>query len=335
MHSDYTVVGMQRAPCSGAAVEAYMAIDLSNCLVIGISSRALFDLEAENRLFEEQGLEAYSEYQLAHENEPLAPGTGFHLIKALLDLNVRAAAGRRLIEVIVASRNSPDTGLRVFNSIREHGLDITRAAFSGGEGLSPYLGAFDVDLFLSKSGDDVQKAVDSGVPAALIYDPPHGFDPDRDQIRLAFDADAVVFSEHSEQIFREQGLDAFSEYERVNARTPLQEGPFAKLLKTLSYLQKDLNPMQAPVRIAIVTARNSPAHERVIRTLRTWGVRVDSAFFLGGVSKDRILRAFRAHIFFDDQDRHLEGASRWVPSARVPYPTGSRLAAGGNDRAPE
>lgn len=304
-----------------------MAADLSNCLVIGISSRALFDLEEENRIFEEHGLEAYSRYQRDHEDDVLAPGTAFHLVKGLLELN-RRRRGAPLIEVIVVSRNSPDTGLRVFNSIHAHQLGITRAAFAGGENMAPYLQPFNVDLFLSRSEADVQTAIDGGTPAALIYDPPASFDADSDQIRIAFDADAVVFSDQAEQIYREQGLEAFAEHERTHAKEPLPEGPFAKLLKTLALLQRDLPPEDAPVRIGIVTARDSPAHERVIRTLRAWDVRVDSAFFLGGLPKEPVLRAFRAHIFFDDQDKHLAAASRHVPAARVPYRSDSPLVAG-------
>lgn len=307
-----------------------MGFDLSNCLVIGISSRALFDLERENEIYEQEGLEAYIRYQLEHENEVLDPGTGFHLIRALLEINRQS--DRRLIEVIIISRNSPDTGLRVFNSIDHHGLDVTRAAFSGGEDIAPYLAAFNVDLFLSRSASDVQAAVDAGFPAAIIYDPPSRFDTESGQIRIAFDADAVLFSEESEAIYRNEGLEAFARHERAKAQEPLAEGPFAKLLKTLSYLQNDLPGGRSPVRIAIVTARNSPAHERVIRTLRNWGVRVDSAFFLGGVSKDEVLKAFRAHIFFDDQDQHLAAASRVVPAARVPYKSGSALSSPSRER---
>ncbi len=300
-----------------------MALDLTNCLVIGISSRALFDLERENEIFENRGLAAYSQFQREHEDQVLAPGTGFHLIRALLELNRLGNA--RLIEVIVISRNSPDTGLRVYNSINRHGLDITRAAFSGGENIAPYLAAFNVDLFLSRSDSDVQSAVDAGFPAALIYDPPRDFDTQSGNIRIAFDADAVVFSEESEANYRAEGLEAFAQHERDLAQEPLPEGPFAKLLKTLSHIQNNLAGERTPVRIAIVTARNSPAHERVIRTLRGWGVRVDSAFFLGGLSKDEVLKAFQAHIFFDDQDKHIAQASKVVPAARVPYKSGSAL----------
>ncbi len=300
-----------------------MAYTLSNLLVIGISSRALFDLEEENQVFQEEGVERYIEYQLAHENDVLRPGTAFSLIQGLLALNHRAE--RRLVEVIVTSKNSPDSGLRIYKSIEHYGLDITRAAFVGGETLAPYLAAFDVDLFLSKFEPDVQSAIDAGFAAALLYAPPEQFNPDTDQIRIAFDGDAVLFSDESEAIYKHYGLEAFCENERRNADKPLPEGPFAKLLKTLSILQQDLDPIHPPIRIALVTARSSPAHERVIKTLRNWGVRVDAAFFLGGLPKQQVLQAFGAHIFFDDQEVHLGLAAAVVPSARVPYPTGSAL----------
>lgn len=297
--------------------------DLQQSLVIGISSRALFDLEEANNLFEREGVEAYRAYQRRHEDRVLAPGTAFHLVEALLRLN--RFSDRRLVEVIVMSRNDPDTGLRIFHSINEHGLDITRSAFTGGDALAPYLGAYHVDLFLSKSEADVQGAIDAGVAAAQLYEPPTDFDPDRDQIRIAFDADAVLFSEEAERVYKERGLQAFVAHEREHARRPLPAGPFAKLLRTLAFIQKGLNTERAPVRIAIVTARDSPAHERVIRTLRQWDVNVDEAFFLGGLPKHNVLRAFRAHIFFDDQHMHVDLASRGVPAGRVPYRSDSPL----------
>jgi len=187
------------------------------------------------------------------------------------------------------------------------------------------LNAFNVDLFLSKSDEDVQAAVDSGIAAAVLYAPPEAQTLEGEQIRIAFDADAVIFSEESEHIFKTQGLDAFLAHEKANVNTPMKEGPFAKLLMTLSFLQQHFPKGESPVRIAIVTARNSPAHERVVQTLRTWGVTVDEAFFLGGLSKDQILQAYQAHIFFDDQETHLKDTAKLVPSGKVPYKTGSPL----------
>lgn len=306
-------------------------MDLDACLVIGISSRALFDLEEEDRVYQSQGVDGYRKYQRQHEDAPLKPGTAFPLIQAFLRLNA-FNCDRRLVEVIVMSRNSPDTGLRIFKAIKHHGLDITRAAFSEGKSVAPYLKPFRVDLFLSKLQNDVQAAIDSGVAAAQLYTPPADFDPEKNTIRIAFDADAVVFSEDSEFIYKSQGLDAFTKHEEENADTPLAEGPFAKFLKTLALLQHSEDFEIPPVRLAIVTARNSPAHERVIKTLRKWDVYVNEAFFLGGLPKTEILKAFNAHIFFDDQHTHVDPASAVVPSGRVPYGSESKLHSKESDR---
>ena len=296
-----------------------MAVTLDNKLVVGISSRALFDLEEENRIFETEGLDAYAAYQRAHENDILKPGTAFPLIKALHKLN---ADGRYLTEIIVMSKNSADTSLRVFNSIAHYGLNISRAALVSGAAIAPYLTAFRTDLFLSANEQDVQEAINANVAAGLICS--HEglpIDPNQEipQIRIAFDGDAVLFSDEAERIYQAHGLEAFEAHERENAKKPLPEGPFAKLLKSISAIQKDYPTETAPIRTALVTARSAPAHERVIRTLRAWDVRIDEAFFLGGVRKSDILKAFDANIFFDDQAAHTDPASKVVPAARVPY----------------
>jgi 5'-nucleotidase len=299
-----------------------MPVDLSKYLVIAISSRALFDLEEEERIFQRLGLDKYREFQLENENELLDTGTAFPMIRGLLALN---RDGQQHVEVIVLSKNHPETGLRVFKSIRHHGLTITRAAFTGGESLNPYLEAFGVDLFLSRSPEDVQEAIDGGFAAAVLYNPPGGAGEDSNQLRIAFDADAVLFSEESEALFREKGLQAFLDHEREKADEPMTEGPVARLLVKLVALQRQFPMSNAPLRIAIVTARNSPAHERVIKTLRSWGVGVDAAFFLGGVAKQPVLKAFGAHIFFDDQEDHLALASMSVAAALVPWSSRSVL----------
>ena len=298
-----------------------MSMTLDNKLVVGISSRALFDLEFENTIYEEQGLQAYLDYQRAHEQDILKPGTAFPLIRALHKLN---DGDEQLVEIIIMSKNSADTSLRIFNSIQHYGLDISRAALVGGNKIAPYLSAFRTGLFLSANEEDVQEAINAGIAAGLIC--AHNdleIQPDAviDQIRIAFDGDAVIFSDESEKIFKAQGLEAFEEHERLNARKPLPEGPFAKLLATISRVQKKFSTDDMPIRTALVTARNAPAHERVIRTLMAWGVRIDEAFFLGGVQKSDFLKAFGAHIFFDDQAVHTEPASKLVPAARVPYKT--------------
>ncbi len=296
-------------------------------LVIGVSSRALFDLQVENEIFEREGLAVYCRYQVEHEREILKPGPGFGLIKSLLRLN-EYAENKRPVEVIIMSHNSPDTSLRVFNGIQHYGLPITRAVLASGASLVPYLSAFGADLFLSADEEDVQCAVDSGIAAGIICTEQL---PQRDssskllyfengdlpQIRIAFDGDAVLFTEESEQIFRERGLAAFEENERLKADTPLAEGPFASFLRKLSDIQRELGE-DCPIRTALVTARSAPAHERVIRTLRAWNVRIDEAFFLGGMEKKEVLKAFGAQIFFDDQSVHTQSAAQAVPAARVP-----------------
>lgn len=296
-----------------------MAMSLDDKLVVGISSRALFDLEYENSIYVEHGLTAYLEYQRNHEQDILKPGTAFPLVRALHKLN---DSGTQLVEIIIMSKNSADTSLRIFNSIEHYGLNISRAALVGGNKIAPYLSAFRTGLFLSADEQDVQEAIDAGVAAGLICSHDNleiRADEAIDQIRIAFDGDAVIFSDESEKLFKSQGLKAFEEHERLNARKPLPEGPFAKLLATISKVQRQFPVDNMPIRTALVTARNAPAHERVIRTLMAWGVRIDEAFFLGGVPKSDFLKVFGAHIFFDDQAVHTDPASRLVPAARVPY----------------
>ena len=297
-----------------------MANKLDGKLVVAVSSRALFDLEEENKIFEEQGLEAYSKYQIEHENDILRPGTAFPLIKALHNLK---SGEKKLTEIIIMSKNSTSTSMRIFNSIKHYGLNITRAALVSGMSIAPYLNAFKTDLFLSASEEDVQEAINANIASGIICTNkglPIDANEEISQIKIAFDGDAVIFSDESERIYQEKGLAAFAEHEEKNAQNPLPEGPFAKLLKTISVVQSQFeDPTAIPIRTALVTARNAPAHERVIRTLRAWNVRIDEAFFMGGIEKSEILKAFGAHIFFDDQTVHTEPASKLVPAARVPY----------------
>lgn len=300
-----------------------MPVDLKDVLVIGISSRALFDLETGDEIFNTKGVTEYQKYQLDHEDEPLEKGTAFHLIESLLKINL-IDEGKGLIEVVVMSRNSPDTGLRVLNSIKHYGLPITRSAFTSGVSLSRYVESFSVDLFLSKLETDIQNIIDSGkCAAALIYNPPDDYIPDNKTVRIAFDADAVIFSEESELIYKKSGLATFQEHELKNQNVPLKEGPFGKFFQRLSKVQRKVG--NGKIRIAIVTARDYPANIRVIKTLRNWGIDVDEAFFLGGLPKDQILKAFNAHIFFDDQDTYVSPASNLVPSSLVPYKRNSPL----------
>jgi len=303
-----------------------MALDLSEILVIGVSTRALFDLEKENEVFERDGIKGFREFQLENEDIPLAPGTAFYLVKSLLELN--KIANKKIVEVVVMSRNSPETGIRVLNSIVKHELDITRVALTGGEALAAYIDAFDIDLFLSKDAKDVQTVIDSKeCAAALLYAPPKTFVSDEAMVKIAFDADSVLFSDDSELRYKTEGIEAFHKYEKEHENDALAEGPFAKLLIKLSSIQEHLPTSieYTPLRLAIVTARSAPSHMRVIKTLRKWGVYVDEAFFLGGLSKDKVLQAFGAHIFFDDQETHVLPASQVVPSGKVPYQTNSVL----------
>lgn len=288
--------------------------EISAYLTVAVSSRALFDLQREDEIFQTRGLAEYRRYQIENEEQILQPGPGFPLVRAILNLNRNQ---RRRAEVVVMSRNTGDTSMRIFNSIKHYGLQIEKAALTGGTPVARYLGAYKVDLFLSRSEEDVQAATAAGFAAGLIYDSPAVAETNIERIHIAFDGDAVLFSDHSQRIYDEQGLNVFLEHEERNAKKPLSPGPFAKLLKTISFLQKD-DPESAPIRTALVTARSSPAHERVLRTLQNWKVRVDEVFFLGPLPKDEILKQFGAHIFFDDQPKHCQAASKVVTAALVP-----------------
>jgi len=297
-----------------------MPVSLENVLVVGVSSRALFDLETEEDIFQQQGLNSYRTHQLENENTVLKPGAGFALMRALLKLNALTPE-KRLVEVVIMSRNSSETSLRIFNSIAHYQLDITRAALTGGSTLAPYLKAFNISLFLSLHEQDVQDAVNSGVAAALLYQKPTFALQELDQIRIAFDGDAVIFSDESERIYQSQGMEAFEQHERDNAKNPLAAGPFAPVLKALAFIQTHLKAADghsSPIRTALVTARASPAHERVIRTLRAWNVQIDETFFMGGVEKSAVLAAFQPHMFFDDQPGHCQLAAPLVQTGKVP-----------------
>ena len=297
-----------------------MPFDLDNLLVVGISSSALFDAREEDRIFREQGQQAFIDYQIANENNPFKKGTAYPLIAGMLRLNKLSA--RQLVEVVVLSHNNPAAGLRAMNSLEHYGLGITRAAFVGGTPIARYLPPYRVKLFLSRNEADVRQALGGGVAAGLIYDPPSQLCAETDQLRIAFDGDAVIFSDESERIFKKtNSLEAFFEHERANAQKPMADGPFAAFLRWIAQVQADQSVRNAdgssPIRTALVTARNAPAVKRVILTLRAWGVAIDEEFFLGGIVKPEILHAFNPHIFFDDQDTHAGPASKVVSTARV------------------
>ena len=287
-------------------------------LVIAISSSALFDLEEGSRIFEEEGVEAYSKYQISHENEVLEPGEAFDLAKKFLAIN-DLLDDDEAVEIILLSRNSADSGLRVFKSIEHHDLAIARAAFCGGIDPWRYIRAFHCDLFLSSRGDDVRQALSEGVAAATMVGGAGKSTQQDDILRFAFDGDAVLFSDESEQIYKEQGLEAFTENEVIQVDNPLSGGPFKNFLSSLHQLQKRFDPANCPVRTALVTARSAPAHERVIRTLRQWNIRIDESLFLGGMPKGDFLEAYGADVFFDDQPIHCESASEHVATGHVPH----------------
>ena len=249
----------------------------------------------------------------------LAPGIAFALVKKLLALNADSP-GAPQVEVILLSRNTADTGLRIMNSIEHYGLDISRAAFTGGEHTYPYVPAFDAHLFLSANPGDVRRALDAGHAAATIIPAQASRDADvSGQVRIAFDGDAVLFSDQAERIYKSDGLDAFTAAEVDAAHEPLSGGPFKRFLAALHRIQSGYPPERSPIRTALVTARSAPAHERVVRTLRAWNIRIDEALFLGGLDKGPFLKAFGADIFFDDQRGHVESAGQFVPAGHVPF----------------
>ena len=301
-----------------------MGYDLEKKLVIAISSRALFNLEDENKIFEDKGVAEYYKHQIENEDTIIEKGTGFRLVKNLLRIN-EDFPNNKQVEVIIMSRNNAATSLRITKSIEKYELDIARSAWSGGNDISKYLKPFKVDLFLSANEIDVQNAINEGIAAARILPYIEDVNEISNQVKIAFDGDAVLFSEESEIIYKTQGLDAFLAYEKQNANNALKSGPFAKLLRVISNIQAKYPEEQTPIRTALITARNSPAHERVIRTLNQWHVRLDESFFLGGVDKYEVVKAFGADIFFDDQDVHLETTSKTTPSAKVLYPQESIL----------
>jgi 5'-nucleotidase len=288
-------------------------------LVIAISSRALFDLSESHQVFETEGVEAYCRYQVDRENQALEPGVAFSLVKKLLDLNL-LLGDLGLVEVILLSRNSSDTGLRVLNSARHHGLDIARAVFSGGASPYRYVTAFGAQLFLSADPADVRLALDAGCAAATILPArPVSTAPGEVQLRIAFDGDAVLFSDEAEQVYRQHGLAAFNATEAAAAHRPLPGGPFKDFLLALHRIQALFPADPSPLRTALITARGAPSHERVIRTLRDWGIRIDEALFLGGLDKGRFLQAFNADIFFDDQEVHCASVRSLVATGHVPH----------------
>lgn len=292
---------------------------LDNRLVVAISSRALFELQESHHIYEAEGLAKYVEYQIEHEEDVLAQGVAFPLIRRLLALRYPDSQ-EPAVEVILVSKNDPNTGLRIFNSIEHYGLGITRAAFTSNRSPYQYLPAFRADLLLSADQDDVRLALEHGYAAATILTGLNFADDDTDEIRIAFDGDAVLFSDEAERVYQAEGLAGFLQNEVSKSELPLAPGPFKPFLEAVNRLQLAYQSPSGikPIRTALVTARNSPSHKRAVKTLRHWGVHVDEAFFLGGLDKVPILQQYRPHIFFDDQRAYCDPASQVVPTGHVP-----------------
>ncbi|MCH8178994.1 MAG: 5'-nucleotidase [Proteobacteria bacterium] len=298
-----------------------MPASLDGRLVVAISSRALFDFEEENRLFEGADDRAYMDLQLDRIEVPAKPGVAFSLVRKLLAFNPPEAPHQARVEVVILSRNDPASGLRVFRSVSHHGLVIERGVFTRGRSPWRYLRPLQAHLFLSANEADVRQALAAGVPAARVL--PHAAragDAHPDEVRIAFDGDAVLFSDEAERIYQQGGLDAFQHHEIARARKPLPDGPFKPLLQALHDLRQSTRvPGATPMRLrtALVTARGAPAHERAIRTLMDWGIEVDEALFLGGLPKGEFLREFEPDFFFDDQTGHVDNAAPHVPAGHV------------------
>jgi len=283
-------------------------------LKIGISSRALFDMNESHQVFKNKGIEKYAKFQKKHEKNTLEKGVAFPLVEKLLKMNSKDS---KIVEVILLSRNSSDTGLRIFNSIEKYKLDITRAVFSGGESPFPYVDALDIDLFLSADVEDVKRAIDTNIAAAHIFTNKVSLS-ERKELRIAFDADAVIFSDESEVTYKKKGLKKYL-LEEGSSEDPISPGPFNGFLKKLNIIQSHFPIDNCPIRIALVTARAAPAHKRVIKTLRKEKIRIDETFFLGGLPKGKFLKGFSADIFFDDLSENCAEATSHVSTGHVPY----------------
>jgi 5'-nucleotidase len=293
-----------------------MSVTLDGKLVVAISSRALFDFEEENLVFEQADDRAYMALQLARLELPAKPGVAFSLVQKLLAFN-QAATAQAPVEVVILSRNDPVSGMRVFRSAKHYGLAIERGSFTRGQAPWRYLKPLHANLFLSTHLSDVRAALEAGVPAAQVYpQSAHASAAHPYEVRIAFDGDAVLFSDEAERVYQTQGLSAFQQHESDKATLPLPDGPFKPLLVALKCLQQAGTP-QMRIRTALVTARSAPAHERAIRTLMNWDIEVDEAMFLGGLAKGEFLREFEPDFFFDDQTGHIESAAQHVPSGHV------------------
>ena len=313
-----------------------MPYNLDDRLVIGLASSALFDLTESGAVFDKEGEESYRAYQEEHLDQPLLPGTAFPFIKRLLSLNDIADLDDPLVEVIVLSKNDPDTGLRVMRSIQHHKLPITRSIFTQGQSPYNYIPTLNMSLFLSANRDDVHEAVQRGYPGGQVLNwsgPDDSATDDDTDLRIAFDFDCVLADDEAEQVMQERGLEDFHQHETANVKTPHAPGPLQPFLANINKIQKrEEEPRrQDPtyrirLRASVVTARNAPSHERAVASLKAWGVTVNDAFFLGGLDKGPILEVLRPHIFFDDQETHLRRTATAAPSVHVPFGVVNREA---------
>jgi 5'-nucleotidase len=293
-----------------------MPYSVEGKLVVAISSRALFDFEEENRVFERDGEAAYIELQFARIDVPAREGVAFPLVKKLLAFNTSQA---QRVEVAILSKNDPVSGLRVFRSAAKAGLQLERGVFTRGRSPYRYLDSLKANLFLSANENDVMSALEAKCPAARVYpESAQAASRHASEVRIAFDGDAVLFSDEAEAVYRRDGLEAFTRHETARALQPLPPGPFKPLLEALHRLQSD---KESPItlRTALVTARSAPAHERAVRTLMEWNVAVDEAMFLGGLDKGAFLKAFEPDFYFDDQRRHIDSARLHVAAGHVPF----------------
>ncbi len=292
-----------------------MGFNIEQKFVVAVASSALFQLEESDAVFQRLGEEEYRKYQREHEHEVLPPGVAFPLIKRLLRMN-GGDSDEKIVEVVLLSKNDPDTGLRVFKSIQHYGLPISRAVFTAGRNPYLYMDSFGATLFLSGNRGDVKDAMERGFPAGCVYPTEYVDDDEDDELRIAFDFDGIIADDSAEKVYQQGKLDSFIEHEVMKKQEPLPPGPLLKFLRGISKLQA---VAQARIRVAICTARSAPAHERVVATLRNLNIRIDEAFFLGGIEKGRVLKIFRPHIFFDDQVGHIEGVANFAPSVHVPF----------------
>jgi 5'-nucleotidase len=302
-----------------------MAYELKDRLVIGLASSALFNLDESDKVFQKLGEDAYRKYQRKHQDKVLEKGVAYPFIKRLLSLN-EIDPENPLVEVVLLSKNDPDTGLRVMNSIEHYGLSMTRALFLQGGKPHKYIKALDISLFLSAHEEDVKEAISNGASAGQVLDSQINDDEDDKELRISFDFDGVIADDTSESVYAKDGIDSFLEHEKKMANVPVNAGPLQEFLQKISIIQKrelkykEKDKAYEPkLKVSIVTARSAPSHERVINTMRTWEIMVNEAFFLGGIEKKKVLEVLNPHIFFDDQKLHLEKSSDVLPSVHIPF----------------